>query len=362
VRFASAEFQPPTHSLSAMSSSNNIHKCVFPLPQELNSSRKPSKTNAFRRLCSSTDYIIINNLISTMDVSKTCSELAPTADDVPIPLADGMPGTPVSNGKDDLMISLELAACSHTDLDDRGFPLVFSMFNLCPTAKGSATRESSCAAASSVAETLEYPESEAGAEQEFDSEGFPVLGEAPLLSAVPLPLPAIVFSKPLDPFPKKRKQDVLECRAQAKNETPKKTQKAKAKASPLKDAKSIAKGSPAKASPLQDAKSIAKGSPAIAKVSPVVAVQKNNLVLVAPHLTVTSEQDPRAQLTASVLSEEGRKTRVHVCTVTRSSWGPKFAIDMRKIKVFIEAGTVTKDECLKKRAFLKLTSMAYNVD
>jgi hypothetical protein len=358
VRFASAEFQPPTHSLSAMSSSNNIHKCVFPLPQELNSSRKPSKTNAFRRLCSSTDHIIINNLISTMDVSTTCSELAPTAGDVPIPIADGMLGTPVSNGKDDLMIPLGLAACSHTDVDDRGFPLVFSMFTLCPTdtarppdrlaAKGSASRESSCAAASSVAETLEYPASEAGAEQEFDSDGFPVLGEAPLLSAVPpapLPLPATVFSKPLDPFPKKRKQDVLESRTQAKNATPKKTPKAKAKASPLKDAKPIA-----------------KRSPAIAKVSPVVAVQKKELVLVAPKLTVTSEQDPRAQLTASVLSEEGRKTRVHVCTVTRSSWGPKFALDMGKIKVFIEAGTVTKDECLKKRAFLKLTSMSVNAD
>ncbi len=85
-------------------------------------------------------------------------------------------------------------------------------------------------------------------------------------------------------------------------------------------------------------------------------------MLVAPHLTVTSEEDPRAQLTASVLSEEGRKTRVHVCTVTKSSWGPKFAVDMGKIKVFIEAGNVTKDECLKKRAFLKLTSMAVNVD
>jgi hypothetical protein len=165
-------------------------------------------------------------LISTMDVSTTCSEPAPTAGDVPIPIADGMLGTPVSNGKDDLMIPLGLAACSHTDVDDRGFPLVFSMFTLCPTdsarppdrlaAKGSASRESSCAAASSVAETLEYPASEAGAEQEFDSDGFPVLGEAPLLSAVPLPLPASVFSKPLDPFPKRRKQDVLECRTQAK--------------------------------------------------------------------------------------------------------------------------------------------------
>jgi hypothetical protein len=345
VRFASAEFQPPTHSLSAMSSSNNIHKCVFPLPQEPNSSRKPSKTNAFRRACSATDHIIINNLISTMDVSTTCSELARTAGDDPIPIADGMLGTPVSNGKDDLMIPPGLAACSHTDVDDRGFPLVFSMFTLCPTAKGSASRESSCAAASSVAETLEYPESEAGAEQQFDSDGFPVLGDALLLSDVPLPLPASVCSKPLDPCPKRRKQDVLDCRTQAKNATPKKTLKAKAKASPVKDAKAIA-----------------KESPAIAKVSPVVAVQKTELVLVAPKLTVTSERDPRAQLTASVLSEEGRKTRVHVCTVTRSSWGPKFALDMGKIKVFIEAGNVTKDECLKKRAFLKLTSMAFNVD
>ena len=328
-----------------MSSSNNIHTCVFPLPQEPNSSRKPSKTNAFRRSCSATDHIIISNLISTMDVATTCSEPALTADVDPIPIADGMLGTPVDNGKDDLMIPFGLAACSPTDVDDRGFPLVFSMFTLCPTAKGSASRESSCAAASSVAETLEYPEAEAGAEQQFDSDGFPVLGDARLLSAVPSPLPASVFSKPLDPFPKRRKQDVLECRTLANNATPKKTLKAKAKASPLKDAKSIA-----------------KGSPAIAKVRPVVAVQNNELVLVAPKLTVTSEQDPRAQLTASVLSEEGRKTRVHVCTVTKSSWGPKFALDMGKIKVFIEAGTVTKDECLKLRAFLKLTSMSVNVD
>jgi hypothetical protein len=300
-----------------------------------------------------------------MDVATTCSEPALTADvdpipiadgmlgtpvdngidDLMIPIADGMLGTPVDNGKDDLMIPFGLATCSPTDVDDRGFPLVFSMFTLCPTAKGSASRESSCAAASSVAETLEYPEAEAGAEQQFDSDGFPVLGDARLLSAVPSPLPASVFSKPLDPFPKRRKQDVFEGRTQAKNATPKKTPKAKAKASPLKDAKSIA-----------------KGSPAIAKVSPVVAVQNNELVLVAPKLTVTSEQDPRAQLTASVLSEEGRKTRVHVCTVTKSSWGPKFALDMGKIKVFIEAGTVTKDECLKLRAFLKLASMSVNVD
>jgi hypothetical protein len=85
-------------------------------------------------------------------------------------------------------------------------------------------------------------------------------------------------------------------------------------------------------------------------------------MLVAPKLTVTSEQNPRAQLTASVLSEEGHKTRVHVCTVTRSSWGPKFALDMGKIKETIEAGTVTKDECLKYRDLLKLSRLAVNID
>jgi hypothetical protein len=216
----------------------------------------------------------------------------------------------------------------------------------------------------------------------FDRDGFPVLPGTQIKS-VPLcdeesAAKASEFSAPLDPNPKRRKQTVLDERSKQKLDTPKTTPtkvavEAKAKATPTKVVvKAKAKATADKAvgaTPVKTVKNKAKATPekvAKAKPTPTPAKAANvggmsENVLFRPKLTVTSEEDPRAQLTASAMSE-GKKTRVHVCTVTMSSWGPKFAGDMKKIFTFIETGTVTKDECLTMRKELKLRSLALDID
>jgi hypothetical protein len=262
---------------------------------------------------------------------------------------------------DDLQIPLGLAECSYADVDSRGIPLIFSQFSLRDGWQhvGAGSRESSCDRVS-MAETVEYDsESEIGKQSfapVFDRDGFPVLPGTPIKS-VPLceeesAAKASEFSAPLDPNPKRRKQTVLDERSKHKLDTPKTVANAKAKTTPVKSVKNNAKATPEK---------VAKAKPTPTPAKAVNVGGKSENVLFRPKLTVTSEKDPRAQLTASAMSD-GKKSRVHVCTVTMSSWGPKFAGDMKKIFTFIETGTVTKDECLTMRKELKLRSLALDID
>ncbi len=84
-------------------------------------------------------------------------------------------------------------------------------------------------------------------------------------------------------------------------------------------------------------------------------------MLIEPKLALTTEANPRAELTAKGMVDDV-KTRIFVCTATRNGWGPKFHDDMCIIRDMIDNGEVTKEMCLKVRDELHTKAKASIVD
>jgi hypothetical protein len=239
-------------------------------------------------------------------------------------------------------------------------PSIFSKFKFYELSDGSAPDSDHVPIpgvsprAPSIAETVLYESDKPSSVKDvFDSDGFPLLANT-IDNSPPNDDEGLQAAgesdfqvEPLNPNPKRRKSDVLSCRKTTKTTTPMKTAKAKAKASPQKlDA------------PAQAKAKVAGGAKAKATAT---SLEKNSLVLFGPRLACTTEINPRAELTAYV-QISGKSVRVHVCTATFGSWGPRYSSDLLNIKTLILEGTVSKDVCLTLRDELKLAASAVNVD
>lgn len=298
--------------------------------QDVETGRRPKKSAAFRRSCSASDHIVVRNLTSSMLLKD-----GPDKHRADVPY----------NQERDVIPDAE-------EVDDKGMPTIFTKFALTfdflhdsvASDVASMTRQSSARSlGTSIADTLLY-----------DSDGIPIMvgeGSSHLDKAYADTAPCTVEEvstpkkfTPMDPIPRRRKAAILARRIT--------TPPSKPKASP----KSVAKKTKVSAEPkTSKPKAVPSDGKAKAKLSGL------GIVLIEPKLALTTEANPRAELTAKGMVDDV-KTRIFVCTATRNGWGPKFHGDMCIIRDMINNGEVTKEMCLKVRDELHTKAKASIVD
>ena len=229
-------------------------------------------------------------------------------------------------------------------VDERGYPLIFLQ----------RSRSSLSLASVSECETVAYSDSSyvptsswlrsivpAPRTQKFDDDGFPLLGSDDLqIDNPPKPAEANeIEEESLEPKPTRRRAAVLAC---AKTPTKRNKRKATSEASTKKKPKET---KPMKKACAVVTKAATLATPTKEKTPKRQLPYSLDDVLFEPKLVRTAENNPRAELTAKVMSADGKPIRMHVCTTLLSSYGPEFYNIMAAIKDAILKGGQTKRTC-----------------
>ncbi len=345
------EFNPDVYAHRATEHIRNVFALLREVKRDSQGpGTKRSKTSAFKRACSTSDNIIIKQVVDLLTDDNFTSS-APWSDMDPLHDIGRARLAPIED-----LPKLQLPAA--TDLDALGYPKIFTDKSVFMTVLTGRSASSVQTLHSAVPTCSDVPGTccSVASTTLYDSDGFPIIDDAKKLGCsaekgmeqqrLAVPRYVVIDRKQdenddssdaivLDPKPKRRKAAALGV-----------AKKKPAAHKPVRAPKMKTKAAVIETTPFK------KPYKAPVEVTPDKDDHKDVqiLELTRPKLTgPTNETHPRCELTAFEVQADGSLKRVCIWTSRVSSWGESLRADMESIKNAILAGGMTKQSCVAMR-------------